>query len=86
MKADFELPAIRAAIAADPWTSAAIAFVAGACIALVEPRGRLARTITSTVGALALAALREAAVRRLATQARSWIDVRIAPEARPATA
>lgn len=86
MKADFDLPAIRAAIAADPWTSAAIAFVAGACIALMEPRGRLARAITSTVGALALAALREAAVRRLTTEARSWIDVRIAPGVKQATA
>ena len=65
MKADLDLSAIRAAIAADPWTSAAVAFAAGACIALVEPRGRLARAIASTVGAVVLATLREAAVRRL---------------------
>lgn len=76
MKADVDLPALRAAIAAEPWTSLAIAFAAGACLALVEPRGRVARTITSIVGTTALAALREVAMRRVAAGARSWIDAR----------
>ena len=60
-----DLPTIRAAISADPWSSVGIAFATGACLALVEPRGRLARAIASTVGAVALAALREAAWRHL---------------------
>jgi hypothetical protein len=79
-----DLSAVRAAISADPWTSVGIAFIAGACLALVEPRGRLARAIASTVGAVALAALREAAWRRIAPDARSWIDARMPTYARPA--
>jgi hypothetical protein len=86
VKSDLDLSTVRAAIAADPWISAAIAFAAGACIALVEPRGRLARAITSAVGAMALAALREATMQRVASEARSWIDARRPPGAKPATA
>jgi len=73
---DADLPAVRAAISADPWTSVAMAFAVGAYVALIEPRGRLARAIASTVGAVTLAALREAGLRRLATEARSWMAAR----------
>lgn len=76
MRTNLDLSAVRAAISADPWTSVAIAFVTGACLAVVQPRGRLARTIASTAGAIALATLREAVRQRAAVEARSWIDAR----------
>lgn len=78
MKPDVDLSAIRAAIAAEPWSSLGIAFLAGACLALLEPRSKVARTIATTAGTIALAALREAARERVST-ARSWIDARVAP-------
>ena len=84
MSANLDLPAVRAAISADPWTSVAIAFATGACLALIQPRGRLARTIASTAGAIAMAALREAVGQRVAVEARSWIDARFAAYPRPA--
>ena len=77
MKVD--LSSARTAIVAEPLTAVALAFAAGACLALVEPRGRTRRVITSTLGAIALAALREAAGRGIAAEARSWIDARIRP-------
>ena len=77
MRASIDPVAVRAAISSDPWTSVAYAFAAGACLAILEPRGRVARTIASTAGAIALAALREAVRQRIASQARSWIDDRV---------
>lgn len=62
----------------------AIALVTGACLALVEPRGPLARTIASTAGAIALATLREAVRQRVAAEARSWLDARVPAGKRPA--
>jgi len=84
VRTDADLSAVRAAISAEPWTVVGIAFAAGACLALVEPRGRLARAIASTVGALVFAGFREAAWRRVAAEARSWIDARIPTYAGPA--
>jgi hypothetical protein len=84
VRTNLDLPAVRAAISAEPWTSVAIAFVTGACLAVVQPRGRLARAIASTAGAIALAAVREAARERVAVEARSWIDARFPACSRPA--
>ncbi|HEY0993960.1 MAG TPA: hypothetical protein VGD80_43185 [Kofleriaceae bacterium] len=81
MRTDVDLSAIRAAISAEPWTAVGIALAAGASLALIEPRGRFARAIASAVGTVALAALREAAWRRIAPEARSWM----ATYAKPST-
>lgn len=81
MKNAVDIAAVRAAITADPWSSVALAFAAGACLALIEPRGTVARAITSTLGALALAALRESATRRFAAEARAWVAARTPPGA-----
>lgn len=86
MRGDVDLHAVRTAIAADPWPSLGLAFVAGACLALIEPRGRLARAVTSTLGTIAFAALRDVARQRITGEARSWIDSRIRPAAHDAAA
>jgi hypothetical protein len=79
-----DISGVRGAIVADPWGSVALAFAAGACLALIEPRGPIARAITGTLGAMALTVLRESATRRFAAEARSWIDARTRPGAQPA--
>lgn len=76
MNAPKDISGLRTAIAADPWGSVALAFAAGACLALIEPRSRAARALASTVGAIALAALRESVTQRFAAEARSWVDER----------
>jgi hypothetical protein len=71
---------LGATVAADPWGSVGVAFAAGACLALVEPRSRLGRALASTLGAIVLAAVRQAVVTRIA---KSWTDQseRITPRA-----
>jgi hypothetical protein len=77
MTPQIDTPALRAAIAARPWSSLACAFAAGGLLAYATPRRPIARAAASMLGAIALAALRDSVTRGLATQARSWIDERV---------
>lgn len=73
MMTRMDLSAARTAISAEPWTSVGIAFVTGACFALLEPRGRLARAVANTAGAIALAVVREAISQRVSA---AWVAAR----------
>jgi hypothetical protein len=64
----------HAAVAAHPWRAVTIAFTAGAALALTD-RSRLGRAMLA-VAATDVAMLRELAVHRMSTFARSWLDER----------
>jgi len=66
--------ALREEVAAHPWRTVALAFAAGVYLALAESGGRSARTLAGTLASTAFAVAREAMIRRVRTQAHSWID------------
>lgn len=82
MTVNLDNAALRNVVVLHPWSSVALALAAGGWLALVEPRGTGRRILTSLLGSVVLAALRERAARDLATQARSWIDARTRTHAR----
>ena len=59
-----------------PWTSVALAFGAGAALALGEPRASR-RAIAAIAGGVTLAVLRDIATRHVIGYARSWLDKRV---------
>ena len=68
---------LNKAVVAHPWVAVAVAFAAGAGIALGErSRRSLVRATSLALGSPLAAALRQAATRGLANQARSWLDER----------
>jgi len=74
---------LQAMVAAKPWKTVAIAFVVGAGLGLAHgARSALGRAIIVTVGGTILSALRELAVQRAASYARSWLDEPSRPHAR----
>jgi len=73
---------LKKAVIAHPWTAVALAFAAGAGIALGErSRRSLVRATSLVLGSAFAAALREGAMRGLAKHARSWLDERDRPYA-----
>ncbi len=67
---------LRAAVAAHPLRTVALAFAVGAGLALAErSRGPLGRALVAAVSGAVLSIARE----QLAARARSWIDERHAP-------
>ena len=73
---------LKKAVIAHPWAAVALAFAAGAGIALGERSQRsLVRATSLALGGALAAALREVAARGLAKQARSWLDARERPYA-----
>ena len=73
---------LNKAVVAHPWVAVAVAFAAGAGIALGErSRRSLVRATSLALGSALAAALREGATRGLAKHARSWLDERDRPYA-----
>ena len=70
----FDVASIEAAIVAHPWRGIGLAFAAGVGLALLEPRGRVARAAGSAIGTLVLAAIRELARERVVTHAKTWAE------------
>lgn len=78
---------LRGTIARHPWQAVAIAFAAGAAMAVAErSRSALVRAAGLAAGNVLVTIARERGARELAKYARSWLDERVRVYAPPATA